>query len=65
MIAQVEQFVKKGQFEQALLLLPLMEQVFASDIELRNAVQLLELNLTSKSQDALASIQSLKEALIR
>lgn len=65
MIAQVEQFVKKGQFDQALQLLPLMEQVFASDSELRHAVQILELNLESKSKDSLATLQSLKEALIR
>lgn len=65
MISQVEQFVKQGRYEQALELLPLMEQVFADNNELRHAVHVLELHLSSHSDESLATLQNLKEVLVR
>lgn len=65
MISQMEQYVKKGQYEQALELLPLMEQAFADDYELRGVVHILQSNLTCHSEESLLTLQNLKEVLIR
>ncbi|MGK0444028.1 MAG: demethoxyubiquinone hydroxylase (CLK1/Coq7/Cat5 family) [Bermanella sp.] len=64
MIAQIEQHIKQGHYEQALSLLPKLEQAFADHAEMRWAIQSLQRDLESHNQNTLDTLHGLKQVLV-
>ena len=64
MIAQIEQHIKQGHYDQALSLLPALEQTFADHAEMRWAIRTLQRDLESHNHNTLDTLQGLKHVLV-
>ena len=64
MITLIEQHVRQGRFDQALSLLPMLEQTLTDHPELSWALQSLQHELESHSHHTLSTLHHLKQVLV-
>jgi len=65
MLFQIERHVKQGHYDQALELLPLLQQVFYDDSHVLQAVDNLRGNLIEGSSKSLDALNDIKGALLK
>jgi len=64
MIAQIEDHIKYGRFEQALELLPMLEQTFADHAEMLWVIKKLKQDLEARNPEVEHTLQQLKRVLV-
>ena len=64
MIAQIEQYIEQGCYDDALVLVPMLEQVFSDNPEILWVIKALQCDLESQNQESLQTLQRLKQVLV-
>lgn len=64
MISQIEHHVNNQEFDQALELVPMLYQVFSDQVELVGVIAILQKNLQDHSDDALPTLEQLKQIIV-
>jgi hypothetical protein len=64
MILQIEQHIKHGQFEQALDLLPKLEETFSNHAEVLWVIRTLQHDLEHHNLNTLNTLKQVKQVLI-
>ena len=64
MISKIEEYVKHGQYDQALYLLPKLEQTFTGHTEVLWVIRTLKHDLERHNKNTLNTLNQIKQVLI-